>query len=288
MDKLRNKKLSVVLAVGLLCNIALFGAKLYVGLASGSISILTDAVNSLGDTITSVVALICFYLMQKKVENEKLGFGYGRLEYVAALLMAISISVVGVIFLFTAIDRMVLANVLNFKWLYFWITVGVIAFKIGMAVFYKKADGKLCSDVLKCAYYDSLLDIGITSMTLIGLLLTKYVQLRIDAVFGIIVSVVMIIGGIRLCRSGLLKLLGEKIDDDTHDGIIDICENQEGVEEVKWLEYHDYGVNCREIVLGAVFTNEADGDIIETIEDNIKKAVFEKYGFRTVISRVAR
>ena len=51
--------------VGVACNVALFAAKMTVGLISGSIAVLADAVNNLSDAGSSVVALIGFRMAAK-------------------------------------------------------------------------------------------------------------------------------------------------------------------------------------------------------------------------------
>ena len=52
--------------LGILLNLALFAAKLYAGLASGAISITTDAVNNISDAGSSFITLIGFKMAGKR------------------------------------------------------------------------------------------------------------------------------------------------------------------------------------------------------------------------------
>src|SRR5580704_9728908 len=51
-------------ALGLVVNLALGSAKLVGGLVSGSVALLSDAVNSLGDVFTSIITLIALRVAQ--------------------------------------------------------------------------------------------------------------------------------------------------------------------------------------------------------------------------------
>ena len=274
----RDTGLIRIILIGFICNIFLFGIKLYIGLVCGSISILTDSFNSLGDTITTGVACLCFFIMKKKTESKNLQYGYGRLEYVAALVYSVIISVIGIYFLFQALDRFVLSSPQVFKWIYFIIMVITIVVKAGMVVLFRFADKKYNSNVLKCAYYDSIIDIGLTTMSLISMVLMQYVQARIDAIFGVVVSVIMIVSGIRLCKDGLISLLGRKPDEKEMDKIKSYLSTIPGFVEISKVDYHDYGVNERFLNLQIIFNDT------ETISiEDIKEYIESNCGFITTI-----
>ena len=80
--------------VGIFLNIILFGIKLAAGLLSGSIGIIADAVNNIGDAGSSVITLAGFKLAGKPVDNEH-PFGHGRFEYLSALFVSIAIILMG-------------------------------------------------------------------------------------------------------------------------------------------------------------------------------------------------
>ena len=71
-------------ALGIALNIILFAAKLTAALLSGSVAVIADAFNNLGDAGSSVVAMIGIKLSGKKPDPEH-PFGHGRLEYLGAL-----------------------------------------------------------------------------------------------------------------------------------------------------------------------------------------------------------
>ena len=72
----------------------LFIAKLIAGILTNAISAIADAFNNLTDAASSIVTLIGFKLAGKKSDKEH-PFGHGRMEYIAGLIVAFIIILVG-------------------------------------------------------------------------------------------------------------------------------------------------------------------------------------------------
>lgn len=76
----RIKKSILLIAIGIIVNIALAAIKMYVGLASNSLCIMLDAMNSFLDTLTCIVTLIVFIvLLAPKSESAPHGYGEGNI-----------------------------------------------------------------------------------------------------------------------------------------------------------------------------------------------------------------
>ena len=147
-----------------------------------------------------------------------------------------------------------------------------------MVILFKLANNKYNSNVLKCAYYDSIIDIGLTTMSLLSMVLMQYVQARIDAIFGIVVSIIMIVSGIRLCKDGLVSLLGRKPDEKEMGKINEYLSKIPGFVGISKIDYHDYGVNERFLSLQIQFSD------IETISIvDIREYIESNCGFITKV-----
>ncbi|MBQ1281590.1 MAG: cation diffusion facilitator family transporter, partial [Oscillospiraceae bacterium] len=81
--------------VGILCNVALFAAKLLIGIAAASVSIMADAVNNLTDATSSIVTLLGFRMAAKPADSEH-PYGHARMEYFSAMLVAVFILMIAV------------------------------------------------------------------------------------------------------------------------------------------------------------------------------------------------
>lgn len=283
----RNNKAVLTVIAGGAVNLVLFFVKLYIGLASNSLAILTDAVNNLSDAFGFTIAALGFSAINKK-GNATIAYGYGRVEYLAEFLIAAVVCAVGASFLYKAVERFVLPYLMTFTWSYFAVIAATAAVKIMLGVFFKAADKRIDSGVLRGASLDSFLDAGITAMTLIGFALNRYSKLRLDAVFGLIIGIIMTLGGVKLLITAAGKLLGKKISPDREREIRDICLKYDEVEEVVGISVHDYGMGNRHIIIEAVFTNDAQFAKIKNITAEISREISERYGYFTKVCVAGR
>ena len=225
----RTRKAVLTVLAGGAVNLILFFVKLYIGLASNSLAILTDAVNNLSDALGFAIAALGFSAVSRRADGV-FAYGYGRAE-------------------------------------------------ILLGFFFKSSNKRIDSGVLKGASLDSFIDAGITAMTLIGFALNRYSKLRLDAVFGLVIGVIMIVNGLKLLFSAAKKLLGTKLSRETEKDIADICASCGDSIGVRSVALHDYGAENKQLVIDAVFTNEKDFDKIINITEEISRKVKEKYGY---------
>lgn len=111
--KERTKKALMAGVWGLLTNVILFVAKLMIGLLSGSVSIMADAINSLSDTASSVLTLIGFKIAAKPADPEH-PYGHERFEYISGLFVSLIITYVGFQFLHSSIEKIIDPKILPY------------------------------------------------------------------------------------------------------------------------------------------------------------------------------
>lgn len=73
--------------VGILTNILLAVFKAVIGLASNSIAVVLDAVNNLSEALSSIITIIGTKLANK-LPDKKHPLGYGRIEYLSAMIIS--------------------------------------------------------------------------------------------------------------------------------------------------------------------------------------------------------
>ena len=274
----RTRRAVLTVLAGGAVNLILFFVKLYIGLASNSLAILTDAVNNLSDSAGFAIAALGFSAVSRKADGV-FSYGYGRAEYLADFIIAVIVCAVGASFLYKAVERFVLPYLMTFTWGYFAVIAATVAVKILLGFFFKSSNKRIDSGVLKGASLDSFIDAGITAMTLIGFALNRYSKLRLDALFGLVIGVIMIANGLKLLFSAAKKLLGTKLSSETEKDIADMCASCSERLEVRSLGLHDYGAENKLLVIEAVFTNEKDFDRIINITEEISLKIKEKYGY---------
>ena len=98
---IREKKITQTSLIGILANVLLASFKAFVGLLASSISIVLDAINNFSDALSSIITILGIKLSKKK-PTDKHPFGYGRIEYFSAIVIAVIILTTGVVALQTS------------------------------------------------------------------------------------------------------------------------------------------------------------------------------------------
>ncbi len=91
-----GRRIKNVTYVGVATNIALAVVKSLVGLITGSMALFADGIHSVSDTATDVVVLLGVQLGAKEPDPEH-PYGHGRLETLAAVIVAIVLVAVGAV-----------------------------------------------------------------------------------------------------------------------------------------------------------------------------------------------
>ena len=92
--------------IGIVSNVILAAFKGVVGLISGSIAIVLDAVNNLSDALSSVITIVGVHLASKQPDRAH-PFGHGRIEYLSAIVIAVIILYTGGVSLVESIKKII-------------------------------------------------------------------------------------------------------------------------------------------------------------------------------------
>ena len=91
----RNSQIIHTSWIGIVANVLLAAFKAIVGFISGSVAIIMDAVNNLSDALSSVITIVGTKLSQRPADR-KHPFGFGRIEYFSAIIIAIIVVSAGI------------------------------------------------------------------------------------------------------------------------------------------------------------------------------------------------
>ena len=280
--KVRNAYGSLCGILGIILNVILFGIKFFAGLLSGAISVMADAFNNLTDAGSSVITFIGFRMAGQKPDKDH-PFGHGRIEYVSGLIVSMIIVLVGFELGKSSVEKIIAPVAPVFSVLTVIILLCSIAIKAYIACYNFKIGKEISSTAMKATANDSLSDCIATSAVLACLLISHFANINIDAYCGIVVSVFILISGIRSAKETVDPLLGTPPEKSLIDEISDIVYAHEGVEGIHDLIIHDYGPGRMMISLHAEVP--ADANLIETHDmiDNIEKDLREKLDCDAVI-----
>lgn len=269
-ENLRLRKGKAAGIVGIVANIALFAVKIVIGLISGSISVIADAFNNLSDAGSSVFVFVGYHFSGKPADREH-PYGHARMEYLCGLFISVIITVLGIELLRDSAGKIISGTgAASFELLSVIIMAITMLGKAALAVYYFVTAKKIGSDVLRASAVDSIGDIFATGAVVAGMLLTPVLGKYTDAILGAIISIYIIVLGVKLIWESSDTLIGRAPDRELIASIVQKIRSYEGVLGIHDLVIHSYGA-------GRVFASvhvevDANGDIMASHDlcDNIE------------------
>ncbi len=230
--------------LGMGCNVILFGGKVLLGLASGSVAVVADGVNNLTDAASNIIALLGFKLSAKPADAEH-PYGHGRYEYLAGLTVSVLVLVAGVELFKSGVEEMVRPTALRFSWPMALALALTVAVKLGMMFFYRREGARIGSETLQVASVDSRNDAAATGAVLAGMLISQRWGVALDGWLALAVAVFVLWSGFSTLRDTLDLLLGKKPSPGEVEHIREKILACPGVLGTHDLLLHDYGPGRR-------------------------------------------
>lgn len=268
--------------VGIVLNLLLSAGKLGAGLLTGSISVTADAFNNLSDAGSSVVTLAGFRMAAKQADEDH-PFGHGRIEYLAGLIVAAAILLVGVELAKTSVEKILSPEAVSFSWLSAGILLGSILVKLWMSWFNRTLGRRIGSAAMAATAADSLSDAVATSAVLLGTLVFRFTGYNVDGWVGLLVAVFILRSGWGAAKDTLDPLLGQSPDPDLVESIQKAVLAHPQVTGVHDLIIHDYGPGRRMMSLHAEVPMDADVLEVHDVIDNIERELKETFHIEAVI-----
>ena len=268
--------------VGIGCNILLFLAKMAIGLLANSISVMADAFNNLSDAASSIVGFVGVKMAQKPADDDH-PFGHGRIEYIAAFIVAFLVLQVGFSLFTGSVEKLFHPDDLTFKWvsvLVLGLSVGV---KLWLSLFNRRLGKRINSKVMLATSADALGDAAATSAAIFSMLVYGIFGWNIDAVVGLAVSVVVMLAGINIAKDTLAPLIGEAIDPELYAQITNFVEGFDGIVGTHDLIVHNYGPSKSMASIHAEVPNDCDLEETHEIIDRIEREAARRFGLLLVI-----
>ena len=268
--------------VGLLGNILLFGAKLAVGLITGSVSVTADAMNNLSDAVSSVVTLVGFKLAEKPADADH-PYGHARYEYLSGLAVAALIVVIGVELGKSSLEKIIVPTPVAFSLPLAAVLVAAVALKLGLYFFNRHLGKKISSTALLATAADSRNDAVSTSAVLLAALLEMQFGWQLDGWMGLAVAAFILYSGAMLARDTISPLLGENASPELQQLIVDVVTRDEKVLGYHDLMVHDYGPGQRFASIHVEMDRREDPLECHERIDDLERCCLEKHNIHLVI-----
>lgn len=189
-------------------SVLLSTTKLFLGWMTGSIAVIADGINNLTDVGSSLVIAFGFRWSQKPRDPDH-PFGHGRIEVVAALVLSITLIMVGLDVGKESIHRLLHPAVFAASTWVMVLLVVTTVFKEWLALFARKLARATEAKVLEADFWNHQFDVLSNAVVVVALIGSHYGFLSLDGWAGLVVSLFILYTGIRYARQSVSVLLGE-------------------------------------------------------------------------------
>lgn len=258
----RRKRIIGVSIIGIVTNLLLGALKAVLGILSGSIALVSDALNNITDSSSSLITIIGTKLAGKAPDKQH-PFGHGRTEYLTSLLIGGIVFITGFQSLISSLKAIFYREEMSASTVTAIIIIATIVAKIALGTFTENSGKKYNSGALIASGADAKNDAIVSLVTLISTLIYMFTKISVDGIAGVIISIFILKTAYEVLSDTVKKILGERVDGDMVRGIKEIVRNTEGV------------INCFDLILNDYGPDFYTGSINVEIEDS--RSIGEMY-----------
>lgn len=221
-------------------SLLLCAVKGWLGIVSGSVSLVADATNNLADVGSSLVVALGFH-WSRKPRDENHPFGHGRIEAVATLVLSIALLLVGIEVGRSGIIRLLAPHPVSSSWPVL-IGVGItVIVKLWMAYASRVMAKMTGSHVLDADAWNHAYDVICTLLVVVALVCSRFGWNSVDGWAAIAVSAFIVVTGVQFAREAIDILLGKPPAAGEVRKIRKAVETVDGVQGVHEIMVHQYG-----------------------------------------------
>ncbi|MCL2526941.1 MAG: cation diffusion facilitator family transporter [Defluviitaleaceae bacterium] len=227
----------------IIINILLSSFKLFAGIFANSAAMVSDAVHSFTDLISTVIAVIGIKLANKKPDKEH-PYGHERFECVATLALALLVFTVGIGIGWAGVQRIISGDISGLS------IPGILALvaaivsigaKEGLYWYVRAAAKKIDSSALMADAWHSRVD-GLSSIgSFIGILGARLGFPVLDSVAAIVICLFILKTAISIAQDALGRMTDKACDDTTVEAMRVVILIQDAVNGIDTLRTRIFG-----------------------------------------------
>ena len=202
----RDRQTARTLAVALSVNSLIAAAKIVTGAFTGSVSILADGFDSLLDALSEVIGLVAVFFTARPADLNH-PYGHRKAETLGTLSIAILMFVAAALIVRNGVVALVEGTGPEIGWQSFAVMGIALAAKAGLVLWQRVQARDLDSDLLLADFMQTSNDVLVAAAVIVGLIATTAGFVWVDAVLGLVVAAVVVVGGINVIRSASWVLL---------------------------------------------------------------------------------
>lgn len=236
----REKRIVRTSVVCIAVNLVLVAFKATVGFLTNSIAVILDAVNNLSDALSSIITIAGTKLSAKR-PDKKHPYGYGRIEYLTSVIIAVIVLLAGVTSLRESAEKALHPEEASYTTVSLIIIAAAVVAKFLTGRYVKKVGEEIKSGALIASGSDAFFDSILSLATLVAAVAAMLWGWKLEGILGVAISVIIIKAGIGMLMETLDSIIGLRADTELTEQIKStVC----GFPEVRGaydLTLHNYG-----------------------------------------------
>lgn len=263
--------------LGVIFNGLIFIAEFVLGLMTGSIALISDAVHNVTDVGGSLLSLLSFALTHRHADKEH-PYGHGRFEYLLSIGFSMILFFIAIQLAMESYDRILQPKLVDVSGLMIVCMVFAMMVKFSLSRILKSLGIAINSPILQANAKDSLSDVFATAAILIGLVVAAIFQVDIDGYLGILVALLIVHAAWEVLKDSTNRILGEVPSEEHVEAIKRFVLSYKGVLGVHDLLIHDYGPGNEYASIHIEMDASMDPMSSHNILDRIEQDMHEKMG----------
>ena len=263
--------------IGILTNVLLAAFKAVIGMVSNSIAVILDAVNNLSDALSSIITIVGTKLAGKLPDKEH-PLGYGRIEYLSAMIVAGIVFYAGVTSAVESVNKILHPEQPDYGIISLIIIAAAVVVKIVLGRYVKAQGEKVNSGSLIASGSDALFDAILSLSVLITAIIFIFSGVSLEAYVGVVISGFIIKSAIDLMKDTLNEILGIRADKEITGQIKRILTKEPQVRGAYDLILYNYGPDRDYASVHLELPDTMTVQEVDTLTRKVEAKVYQETG----------
>ncbi|MCQ2508521.1 MAG: cation diffusion facilitator family transporter [Dorea sp.] len=236
----RDGIIAVTSGLNIIANVFIALLKIVIGVITSSVAIISEGVNNASDAMTSILALLGTKLAGKH-PDEKHPFGYGRIEYMASLVIAVMILYSSIEIIKSSVHLILHPEEMSVSFASIGIIVLTAVIKIFMGNYTIKMGEKTESSSLTGVGEEGKADSLASLITILSSLVYICFHYSVDGYAGLLIGGLVFKAGAGVLAETCNDLLGKTGDHELATQLYKEIRSTEGIQAAVDMMLHNYG-----------------------------------------------
>lgn len=272
----RHGEIKRTLLIALAGNIISTIIKLIFGLLANSIAMISDAVHSLLDSVSSIVGMYGNRIGQKPPDLEH-PYGHQKFEYISALVITVMMIIAGFNIIHEAIERLLSGVFPNITYFSFAAIIISLFISLSISIYERIVGKKTSSAILMADSFHTLTDVFASLVVIAGFIGTLLGVLYADSIAAIIICFIIAYVAASLFRSSTKILVDQGVSNEILAKIRSItngvCGDEMACHAVRGRIVGDRLFVDMHVAVKGELSVEDSHKITETIERRLKEEI---------------